>query len=219
MRIRSRIVIFVLGLAVMSVGCGAPPTADIDAAKTALTNATTAGARDYAAASFKAAEDAQAALDAELKAQEARWFKSYDKAKQLALAAKEAGDKAAAEAATAKEKAEALVAQEKADAEAKAQAAAAAIRVGGKVKAPTKTRDVKPVYPATAQSARVQGVVIIEATVGTDGKVIAARVLRSIPMLDQAALDAVRQWEYSPTRLNGKPVPVTMTVTVNFKLK
>ena len=46
-----------------------------------------------------------------------------------------------------------------------------------------------------------------------------ARILRSIPLLDQAALDAVRQWEYSPTLLNGVPVPVIMTVTVNFTLQ
>ncbi len=73
-------------------GCGAPPTADIDAAKTAIVDAGTAGAADYAAASLKAAEDAQAALDAELKAQEGKWIKSYDKAKELAVAAKTAGD-------------------------------------------------------------------------------------------------------------------------------
>ena len=57
---------------------------------------------------------------------------------------------------------------------------------------------------------------IIEATIGPNGKVQDARVLRSIPLLDQAALDAVSQWEYSPTLLNGVPVPVIMTVTVNF---
>jgi protein TonB len=77
---------------------------------------------------------------------------------------------------------------------------------------------VKPVYPADAQSAKVSGTVIVEATIGADGKVINAKVLRSVPKLDQAALDAVKQWEYSPTLLNGKPVPVKMTVTVIFKL-
>jgi len=58
---------------------------------------------------------------------------------------------------------------------------------------------------------------IVEATIGADGKVIDAKVLRSVPLLDQAALDAVRQWEYAPTLLNGVPVPVVMTVTINFK--
>jgi len=62
-------------------------------------------------------------------------------------------------------------------------------------------------------------VVIIEATIGTDGKVKDAKVLRTIPLLDQAALDAVRQWEFTPTLLNGVPVPVIMTVTVNFTLQ
>ena len=95
----------------------------------------------------------------------------------------------------------------------------APVRVGGNIKPPTKTRDIKPIYPAIAQSARVQGVVIIEATIGPDGKVKDAKVLRSIPLLDQAALDAVKQWEFTPTLLNGVPVPVIMTVTVNFTLQ
>jgi protein TonB len=95
----------------------------------------------------------------------------------------------------------------------------APVRVGGNIRAPQKTRNVSPVYPQIAQSARVQGVVIIEATISPSGKVQDARVLRSIPLLDQAALDAVRQWEYSPTLLNGVPVPVIMTVTVNFTLQ
>ena len=95
----------------------------------------------------------------------------------------------------------------------------APVRVGGNIAPPKKTRDVKPSYPQIAQSARVSGVVIIEATIGPNGKVQNARVLRSIPLLDQAALDAVKQWEYTPTLLNGVPVPVIMTVTVNFTLQ
>ena len=82
-----------------------------------------------------------------------------------------------------------------------------------------KLRDVKPIYPPIAVAARVQGVVIIEATIDPDGKVSEARVLRSIPLLDQAALEAVRQWEYTPTLLNGEAVPVIMTVTANFTLR
>jgi protein TonB len=95
----------------------------------------------------------------------------------------------------------------------------APVRVGGNIKTPNKTKDVKPVYPPIAQSARVQGVVIIEATIGPDGRVKDAKVLRSIPLLDQAALDAVKQWVFTPTLLNGVPVPVIMTVTVNFTLQ
>jgi TonB family protein len=64
----------------------------------------------------------------------------------------------------------------------------------------------------------VQGVVLIEAVIGPTGHVDDARVLRSIPLLDQAALDAVRQWEFTPSVLNGTPVPVIMTVTVQFTL-
>ena len=95
----------------------------------------------------------------------------------------------------------------------------APVRVGGNIKPPKKTRDVRPQYPPIAQSARVQGIVIIEATIGPNGRVQEAKVLRSIPLLDQAALDAVRQWEFTPTLLNGVPVPVIMTVTVQFTLQ
>ena len=73
-------------------------------------------------------------------------------------------------------------------------------------------------YPPDAQAARIQGVVIIEATIDTDGRVHDAKVLRSIPALDDAALAAVRQWEFTPTLLEGVPVPVIMTVTVNFTM-
>jgi protein TonB len=74
------------------------------------------------------------------------------------------------------------------------------------------------VYPAEAQASRVQGVVILEAIIDEQGNIANARVLRSIPMLDEAALGAVSQWKFTPTLLNGAPVPVIMTVTVNFTL-
>jgi protein TonB len=92
------------------------------------------------------------------------------------------------------------------------------VRVGGNIQPPKKIKDVAPVYPSIAQSARISGIVIIEATIGETGKVTAARVIRSIPLLDNAALDAVKQWEFTPTLLNGQPTPVIMTVTVNFTL-
>lgn len=94
-----------------------------------------------------------------------------------------------------------------------------AVRVGGNIRPPTKIADAKPVYPVDATQARIQGVVIIEVLVGDGGKVQDARVLRSIPLLDQAALDAVRQWVFTPTLVNGSAVPVIMTVTVNFTLQ
>jgi periplasmic protein TonB len=95
----------------------------------------------------------------------------------------------------------------------------APVPVGGIIRPPTKIKDVRPVYPAIAQAARVEGVVIIETTISPTGRVLDAKLLRSIPLLDAAALDAVRQWEFTPTLLNGSPVPVVMTVTVNFTLR
>ena len=92
------------------------------------------------------------------------------------------------------------------------------VRVGGAVPAPVQLRKVNPVYPPIAQSARVQGVVIVELTLDAQGFVTDARILRSIPLLDRAALDAVRQWQYTPTLLNGVPVPIVMTATVEFTL-
>jgi TonB family protein len=92
----------------------------------------------------------------------------------------------------------------------------APIRVGGNIPPPQKTRDVKPVYPSNALEDHVQGVVVIEATIGVNGRVRDAVVRRSIPLLDAAALDAVRQWEFAPTLINGAAVPVVMTVSVSF---
>jgi TonB family protein len=92
----------------------------------------------------------------------------------------------------------------------------APVRVGGNIKTPTKIRDVRPVYPQEALDARVSGMVILEALIDQEGNVRSARVLRSIPLLDQAAVDAVKGWRYTPTLLNGVPVPVIMTVTVTF---
>jgi periplasmic protein TonB len=95
----------------------------------------------------------------------------------------------------------------------------APVPVGGDIRPPAKTKDVPLKYPPIAQAAQVQGIVIIEATISPTGKVQNATVLRSIPLLDAAALEAVRQWEYTPTLLNGVPVAVVMTVTVNFQLR
>jgi TonB family protein len=92
------------------------------------------------------------------------------------------------------------------------------VRVGGNIRTPSKLKDVKPVYPAIAQAARVQGVVMLEALIDEDGNVANARVLRSIPLLDAAALGAVSQWQFTPTEVDGRRVPVLMTVTVNFTL-
>jgi len=86
------------------------------------------------------------------------------------------------------------------------------------IKPPSRLAYVAPVYPVLARSTQVEGVVIIDATIDEQGQVVDARVLRSIPLLDEAAVSAVRRWKFSPTLLNGVPVPIVMTVTVNFQL-
>jgi len=91
--------------------------------------------------------------------------------------------------------------------------------VGGDIRPPKKVTDVAPVYPPLARAARVEGIVILEAVIGEDGGVRDVRVLRSVQLLDEAAKDAVRQWRFTPTLLNGEPVPVVMTITVAFKLR
>ncbi|MEO8077216.1 MAG: energy transducer TonB [Acidobacteriota bacterium] len=84
---------------------------------------------------------------------------------------------------------------------------------------PRQTKNVNAVYPPEAQRARAQGMVFIEITIDPAGKISNAVVTQAIPLLDQAALEAVRQWEYTPTVVNGTAVPVIMTVTVNFRLQ
>lgn len=84
--------------------------------------------------------------------------------------------------------------------------------------APTLVERVAPEYPPIAVQARVQGVVILEAVVDLYGRVEDVRVLRSIPLLDKAAITAVRQWRYSPLLLNGPPERFVLTVTVSFSL-
>ena len=93
------------------------------------------------------------------------------------------------------------------------------VRVGGQVKAPRKLKDVAPRYTDLAREARLSSVVILEAVIGTDGRVDRVKVLRGHPLLNDAAIAAVKQWVYSPTTLNGTAVPVIMTVTVNFKIE
>jgi protein TonB len=86
------------------------------------------------------------------------------------------------------------------------------------VSPPVKLSDTKPKYPPEALAAGVQGVVILEVTINESGSVTDQKVLRSIPLLDAAALEAVRQWQFAPSLVNGQAVPVVMTTTVNFTL-
>jgi protein TonB len=92
------------------------------------------------------------------------------------------------------------------------------VRLHQGIRAPQKLVNVAPIYPPMAMAAKVQGIVIIEATIDVDGRVTSAKVLRKAPFLEEAALEAVRQWKFAPALLNGVPVPVIMTVTVNFTL-
>jgi TonB family protein len=93
----------------------------------------------------------------------------------------------------------------------------APVRVGGNIPQPRKIVDARAVLPAEAKQAGIRGVVILEIVIDVDGSIRDAKVLRSIPTLDRAAIDAVRQWRYEVTQLNGRPVPVIMTATVPFQ--
>src|SRR5262249_7284619 len=94
------------------------------------------------------------------------------------------------------------------------------IRVGGNIRPPEKVKDVQPVYPESMRAAGQGGAVSIEAMIGRDGQVASARVIGASvhPDLARAALDAVRQWRYQPTLLNGKPTEVVLVVAVSFSL-
>ena len=93
------------------------------------------------------------------------------------------------------------------------------IKVGGNVQESKLIRRVEPVYPELAKRARVQGGVVLVVTVDEEGSVAEIKVISGHPLLYEAAVTAVRQWKYSPTLLNGEPVPVIATVTVIFNLK
>ena len=94
----------------------------------------------------------------------------------------------------------------------------APVRIGGQIKAPALVSRVDPIYPVLAQAAQLQGMVILEATVGETGRVESVKVLRSAGLMDAAAIEAVKQWRYSPLRLNDQPTSFVLTVTVQFHL-
>ena len=93
------------------------------------------------------------------------------------------------------------------------------VRAGGVVSEPRLIKHVAPVYPPDAVAAQLSGMVILDVVIGKDGSVVDAKVLRPIPMFEAAALEAVRQWKYTPSTLNGEPVEVLLIVTVHFKLQ
>lgn len=93
------------------------------------------------------------------------------------------------------------------------------LRVGGDVKAPVVIERVEPMYPEDGRAARVAGIVILEVVIDRNGNVKNPRVLKPLPFgLDQAAVDAVRQWKFRPGTVNGEPVDVIFNLTINFML-
>lgn len=93
------------------------------------------------------------------------------------------------------------------------------VRAVGDIEPPKLIKKVEPVYPEEARKAEIEGMVIVEATTDIYGKVKKVTILRSIPELDQAAMDAVKQWVYEPKIIDGKPRGVIFTVTVTFRLQ
>jgi protein TonB len=93
------------------------------------------------------------------------------------------------------------------------------VRVADLPVTPRKLNDVRPFYPDIARAARKEGTVILEAVLDTTGRVTQLRVIKSEPLLDQAAVDAVKQWRYTPSLYGGRPVSVLMTITVRFMLQ
>jgi len=87
------------------------------------------------------------------------------------------------------------------------------------IQAPRKTLGVAPKYPTVARESCVEGIVTLDVIIDEHGSVTSMRVLRSVALLDQAAIDAVRQWRFTPARLNGEAIPIVMTVTVSFRLQ
>jgi protein TonB len=92
------------------------------------------------------------------------------------------------------------------------------VRTGGKIQPPALVKRIEPIYPELAVRAHVEGTVILEAIVNEEGRVEAVKVLRSVGMLDRAAMEAVQQWLYEPLTLNGRKTPFILTVVLTFKL-
>jgi protein TonB len=92
-------------------------------------------------------------------------------------------------------------------------------RVGQGIREPRRIAGAPPEYPVIARTARIQGVVILEAVINERGTIERIKVLKSEPLLDAAAIAAVKDWRYTPTLLNGVPVSVLMTITINFTLQ
>ncbi len=95
------------------------------------------------------------------------------------------------------------------------------VKVGGNVQVAKLVRQPRPVYPADLQAAGVEGTVMLQAIVGKDGSVLSLKLIKSAgnQALDDAAVAAVKQWQYQPTLLNGEPVETMTTISVGFQLE
>jgi TonB family protein len=93
------------------------------------------------------------------------------------------------------------------------------VRVGARILAANLVRQVKPEYPAEAKANRIQGEVVLETYINKEGMIDQLVVISGHPLLTPAAIDAVKQWVYKPTLLNGQPIDAVSTVTVNFQLQ
>lgn len=96
--------------------------------------------------------------------------------------------------------------------------APARIRVGGNVQSAMLVRQVQPIYPQIARTAHISGTVVLHAIIAKDGTIQELQYVSGPPLLMRAAMDAVREWRYKPTLLNGEPVEVDTTISVVFTL-
>jgi TonB family protein len=94
-----------------------------------------------------------------------------------------------------------------------------AVRATGEINPPRLMKKVEPIYPEEARKAGIEGIVILEAMTDEKGNIARVKVLKSIPELDQAAINSLKQWKYEPTIIDGKPTPIVFTVTIRFQLK
>lgn len=101
-----------------------------------------------------------------------------------------------------------------------ARATSGPVRIGGNIRTPKKLAHVSPVYPPAMRDAGLEGVVPLEALIGRDGNVASVRIVSALvhPEFAKAAVEAVRQWRFDPTLLNGEAIEVAMTVTIRFSL-
>ena len=93
------------------------------------------------------------------------------------------------------------------------------LRVGGRVKPPRAISMIQPTYPEIARAARIQGDVVIDAVIDTNGNIVQMKLVSGHPLLVGAAMDALRRWKYEPTYLDEQPVSIELNVTIHFTMQ